>query len=373
MIKYLYIDDDPDARKHISGFENDNISFNTCQPMKTWEIQINQISKIQNDIDGLIIDLRLYDFPVQDGNRVDFRGTALAQEIRTRQKEGKIKPFPIFLFSANENITNSLDTLGRELFDICIGKGSISSTESIAQYQKQMISLAEGYKQMRTQKSVKEILGTDDNRLIDFRLASSVGKMAKESVYMLANFVITNLLEKMGALINEDILAARLGVDIINTDKESWHAILETFSFAKYQGLFSGGWNLWWSEGISIWWADQMKQEGSIREFDAEERVSVIKSILQINDVSVAQKIEYAKSSRFWTICRGTNKPIDPSDGLLVMGQDNLLPWQEREYVSIYAAVRRVGVDRWISVSELEEKRLQKIITILQQRVRKND
>ncbi|MDO5881750.1 hypothetical protein Q4O57_17290 [Phocaeicola vulgatus] len=74
-----------------------------------------------------------------------------------------------------------------------------------------------------------------------------------------------------------------------------------------------------------------------------------------------AEKISKADSDEFWTLCKGYHLPLDPVDGLIVQGQDNLYPWQEPEYVSVEAALWRTNIDDWISVADVEKERYEEL------------
>lgn len=65
-----------------------------------------------------------------------------------------------------------------------------------------------------------------------------------------------------------------------------------------------------------------------------------------------------------WTLCKGSHLPLDPVDGLIIQGQDNLYPWQEPEYVSVDAALWRRNIDDWISVADVEKERYDELKVI---------
>ena len=52
----------------------------------------------------------------------------------------------------------------------------------------------------------------------------------------------------------------------------------------------------------------------------------------------------------------------------MIDGQENLYPWQDTEYVSIDAALKRKNNNAWKKVAKLEEERLIE----LEQQFRKN-
>ncbi|MEI2420111.1 hypothetical protein V6O07_07540, partial [Arthrospira platensis SPKY2] len=61
----------------------------------------------------------------------------------------------------------------------------------------------------------------------------------------------------------------------------------------------------------------------------------------------------------FWTNCVGSGIAIDTVDGLLIAGQDNLFPWQDKSYVSIGEALRPKGKENWKRLSPSEEFKLE--------------
>ena len=118
--KYLYIDDDnhENAVEKIDGFLSENLKIDTVQHSNSWEEQLKYIQNHSDDIDGLILDLKLDDCLNENKKRATFRGSTLAQEIRSRQKENLIKQMPIILFSANDKVKSSLEKAGIDIFDL---------------------------------------------------------------------------------------------------------------------------------------------------------------------------------------------------------------------------------------------------------------
>lgn len=358
--QFLYIDDVPNAEAYekVQGFEKEGyLRITSNQPKSTWEEQLSYIKEYDNLqlVDGLILDLRLDDYPNEDQQKANFRGTSLAQEIRTRQKEGNLHPFPIILFSGNDKIEQSLENSGKDLFDICIDKGSING-DSYLNFRPKFYALAEGYKTIAESiKDVKVLLNIELS-YIDERFLFEFEKCLNYPTHIVSSFILKELIEKQGLLIDEQILAAKLGVDISNS--EDWQKLLDSIYQTKYMGIFHQGWNRWWMPLVETWWQETISEKLYLRSTPALKRVELIKEITGLAGLNPADKIEKADSTEFWTICRGYNKPLDPVDGLMIEGQENLFPWQEPEYVSIDAALKRKNVSNWINVAKLEIERL---------------
>ncbi|MCM1218781.1 MAG: hypothetical protein NC548_30215 [Lachnospiraceae bacterium] len=353
---YIYIDDDKleNSQAKVRGFNNENLTINAQQHKGTWESQLSYIQDSADEIDGLILDLGLCDLPNENNKRADFRGTSIAQEIRTRQKEGIILSFPIILFSANDKLANLLETTGLDLFDLCIDKESIC-IEIFDELSSKLYALAEGYKIITennhtTPDNLKNILQVDIKK-IDERFIAELRNLINNPTHTIASFIINELLERQGLLIDRLTLAARLGVNI--EQSEDWQQLLTRLDFAKYKGVFSEGWERWWMSSVESWWNDEISND-SLRTMSAQKRVSLLIEKLNLSGFSVAKPIQRAESDAFWTICQGYKTPIDTIDGLLIDGQDNLYPWQEPEYVSIDAALRRKNIAKWKKVSIIE-------------------
>lgn len=354
---FIYIDDDKlkEAKEKVQGFEQLGLKILTNQHKGTWENQLKFIKENESNLDGLILDLRLDDYQNEEGERADFRGTSLAQEIRTRQKEGEFKPFPIILFSGNDKLEQSLEQSGKDLFDICIDKGQINMN-SYDIFTPQLLALADGYKAISTSKlNLSDILKVN-MEIVDERFISQLNDLNTSPAHVIAGFIINELIEKQGILIDEYILAARLGID--KNRSTDWKKVLESLSPAKYSGVFSNGWNRWWMYQVDEWWKSVINAESYLRSTSSKKRVEKIKLKLGLNNIFPAERIAKADSDEYWTVCLGYNQPLDPVDGLMIDGQENLYPWQDVQYVSVDAALMRKNGSNWKKVARLEEDRL---------------
>ena len=74
--KYLYIDDDnhENAVEKIDGFLSENLKIDTVQHSNSWEEQLKYIQNHSDDIDGLILDLKLDDCFLSSTYKCNFLG-----------------------------------------------------------------------------------------------------------------------------------------------------------------------------------------------------------------------------------------------------------------------------------------------------------
>lgn len=356
--KYIYIEDDPHKVIADGFIIEGKLSVNQIQPDQDLSKQITKLISEESNIDGVIVDLRLDEIPnEQSGQSSEYRGTSLAQEIRTRQKEAKIKEFPIVLFSANENINNSLEDTGNDLFDLVLSKELDVDEYNIVRIKLQ--DLAISYRKLAEEKDVSKILCIDDSdfsRIDDRFLKELKNKIDNNApVHVVARFLINELLEKTGLLISEDVLAARLGIS--KTDSKDWDNLLCAIKDAKYSGCFSCGWTRWWMYKIDEWWESITEDNVFLRRTSAKERVDIIKRRMSLPGLTAAKKTNGATSDEFWTVCKGCGMPLDPIDGLLVLGQDNIYPWQDMDYILVDTALKRFNIDKWKGIAAIDEDR----------------
>jgi hypothetical protein len=286
--KFYYIDDDPNSQNKVQGFENEDLDIVAMQHKDSWEEEFSFLNDEKDHFDGIILDLKLDDLPNSNGKRADFRGTSLAQEIRTRQKEGSMNSFPIILFSANDKTQQALENSGKDLFDILINKSMLDDI-AFSRFTPQLIDLSDGYKRLTDSSLaiINEVLQIDE-MILDSRFVGEYNKNKGCPVHIQSRFLITEFLTKQGLVIDEDVLAARLGIDKSNSD--DWPNLLKRLSEAKYQGVFCNGWPRWWMQLVEQWWTETIKAETFLRSTPAAERVEKIKEVTELPGLVAAKK-----------------------------------------------------------------------------------
>jgi hypothetical protein len=221
-----------------------------------------------------------------------------------------------------------------------------------------LISLAKGYEFLLLRKSIDETFGKEIS-FLDKRLVSDLNTIhASKPVHIFSGFIVKQLLRKTGPLVDIKHLSARLGIYYKHSD--DWQKLMEILADTKYDGVYSDGWERWWFPLIEKWWTENFPDK-IIRLLSATDRVKLISEKFTLN-LTPYQKTARSKSDKFWTICKGTLAPIDPTDGFIVGNQDNFYPWQEKEYISIDEALERKFIDIWKTISSLEKNRYEKLI-----------
>jgi hypothetical protein len=369
--KYLCIDDQQDKTIEalLGSLSRGNlISFDRQTPVEIG-LQIKQICEAAEkyrDIGfGLLLDLRLDMEADEQGNKVPYRGPTLAQELRTRMMEKEVRSFPIVLWSINDKFVRSYDAddTSHDLFDAVYGKDEQvqKQPQDVA---KQMISLAAGYRMIDfpeiNMQTCIQCLGLAQDDMASIHpafLDEYIFAMQSQSRHEVAYLLLTDLIKAPGLLVEEGIVASRLGVDIENS-KNSWNELQKRVESAVYRGPFGDGWPRWWWFRIEDWWNGLADKQPNLRRLTAEERIQLLNNLLGINLVS-ASPIQSGYSTKFFTECVATKKPLDPADGLRVIKRDRK-SWHDTSFVSVYAALNRIEKDGW-RIDPLDRERLDRL------------
>ena len=356
-VNYLYLDDaQADESKTFSQ------SVERYTPNLTIEVKYptdfsNQLDFLEQTMSakqGLILDLRLD----QQSNEIDgeavkanYRAPALAQEIRTRAAESLGGEFPIVLWSFEKRLQESYsrDQTSQDLFDLTIKKERLKSENFARDIGIKLIALAEGYEEIeRIRDSSKastnwfyRLLGftdPDDAIFLDTRILDHFGSPPvtdPKPAHEFAFFITRQLLSSPGPLIDERVLGARLGIDI-SASPDAAQLMFDFFGEARYKGVFANGWVCWWEYLIEKKWNEITNNKISLRNTDAGNRVKYIVDATGLKGLQEATPINPLYSTRYWTICQETQKPLDPKNGFLLTRR-KAYPWQSEYFVSLEA------------------------------------
>ena len=362
-ITYLYIDDRKDSYQAVQSFQEKGVFGIKCTfPPKSRK----ELLQMLNDYDGLIIDQQLDEKEIVDNENnayyADYSGSSLAIDIRIKENEirianGKDISIPIVLYSANVNVPKTIQRLSEEIVDLKIYKADKDFLTSIPVYQKQMVSLVNAYNRIKKTGSITECLGLDEKLgIIDSRFIEELKRREKCTAHTKAVFILKELIIKQGILIEEDILAARLGVDK-EKSKQGWSKVIASLKEfgADYRGVFCDGWSRWWMPMVDEWWYSIIDSDTYVRFYDAKQRTKLISEKLDgIQLVPAEVKSKYSIHNEYWTVCDISKEPLDIEDGLLLSGQEDLYPWQDAKYVSIQSAL-----DESIEIAECDKEKLE--------------
>lgn len=372
IITYLYLDDNDkvtrDGDIELFNATNKSINIITDYP-KSWRQRINSMRETLADIDGLILDWEFTNrsSAAKEGSPeaedVDFSAESLTEHIRVGVVNQSFKDIPIILCSADRNKAftkvRTSELTSFSLFDLYFIKQDLFDKEvEIAGIQLHDLSIV--YSILNAdKKDLNKVLGISgkDNSWLDLRFMDKLSNLLhSKTTHDVVQFMLREFIEAEGLLIDEKVLAARLGVDIQKSGKH-WNALLNTeLKFLEYTGFLSKGWPRFWASHLESWWREQIK-ERELRVLGASFRVKCLNEKFKL-ELIPAEKIQYCSSDEFWTICYGTKRPLDPSNGFTI-GDEPKFPWQSIHYVSGYAELENPNNDQW-KINVLDRERFSK-------------
>lgn len=337
---YWYIDDDPLNQTIGANLKGENLDVVFHEKEKSWEEQLKVIISNVSEFDGLLLDWQLQGS--DEAENTSYDAEALAQQIRRLVSERKIKKgFPIILCSAAPDYDKifSKDLTGHDLFDLAYNKSEFSESEvKTIIIRDRFCSLADDYPKLSTEKSATQLLGLEAEDGLDNNVKLFIESKLEDGIpHEIARIIIDEVLSRDGLLVKENLLAVRLGVDHEKSGEE-WDNLLNKLSPCKYSGVFHLGWSRWWMSKILNWWKMNFPEQ-SLRRTPPSEKVEYLNHEFDLDLVPLELKEKKHTSELLWIICSVSNIPIDTKDGLVLAGQENLYPWQEKNYVSIASAI----------------------------------
>lgn len=271
----------------------------------------------------------------------EFDAPALAGMVRTQVADGKISiNAPIILITEEKQLTVvKMEQEDQYLYDYVIPKDIF--LEHIDYYSLLIREFIEAYELIQASGDcIAKVLGIDSEEkdlLVDYRLEDEYLKL-KDDFYACTHFLTNYFVRSNGSLIDNGILAARLGIDSGKSGK-SWDELLKILKSegCRYTGIMSNAFSKWWMEKVKIWWKKTIPEMPSFRYENASSRVDWLNKRIGLNLVK-ANPIEEDMSEEYWTVCLATHQPMDPTDGF-ICNRRFKREWEENDYISVKGAL----------------------------------
>jgi hypothetical protein len=346
--KILYIDDlETESRQK----DIENLGYEVKLYNPTSDIS-DLFTELDSKTKACVLDYRL----TKGKNNACFDAPTIAQTLRTKHKND-LKDFPLVLMS-NETIKVKefdKDLTSQDLFDFVLTKQEFSNDKS--NFKKKLDSFVKAYETIIEHKfNLVKIIEFDEKYTLHSRIKSNAASISK-NLFTLSSFIYYDVVRPIGILIGEDVLSARLGV---SKESKDWNKLLEIINSSIYTGTFSDYLKRWWMDKINKWWSKTISSDASLRSLDAEERVELLKATLGLKNLTPLTKTKHSLSSNFWTICKESGMPLDPFDGIEIV--KDYLPWQEKEYLTIDAALDGKMDAYKNQISDIDKKAIRELV-----------
>lgn len=256
--KGFFVDDNEEDKTKYSQilnhlpYKTSNLLVDGMSPMKIMDL-VNTILDSSPDI--IFLDFRLDEELTSNDININesYKGGGLAQILRERvyKNEDVYQDCPIVLISSENNLEHLYDPekTTHDLFDSCYKKEELADDNNHQKISKKIIALIEGYKILNYQQSDLDLLNlfslekSEENEEILNQQELKQPLLSSEIPHVRSKFILKNVLRREGVLISRYEVAARLGADPKSLDD----VILSTLQNCKYTGIFSEGWERWWS------------------------------------------------------------------------------------------------------------------------------
>lgn len=294
-------------------------------------------------------------------------GPGIAQDLRSKQRAKDVQEFPIVRFAWPQPVAKYVggDPASEDLFDLEIGKEEL--LQSLLRVQSQLRGVREVYdallgKPILETSAIGELLGLTPAELETWSDSSLHNRLAANrqiAPHVAAQILMRGLLLSTGLLIEEPILAFRLGVDR-ESSGQAWLDLKQKLSAIKYKGIAHASFERWWARGLEEWWLDLDGGASSLPALTISERVGKLRKRLELDLMPLAMPRGSA-GDKPWRACALTLEaspsawvPVDPSAGVRLTPRVELPPWIDPQYATLGQAMRARNEDLRINCADLD-------------------
>lgn len=307
---------------------------------------------------GVLMDVDLSSVPGEFGT-----GPGIAQDIRVKQKGGGAKEFPIVRFSAAAPIEKNVrgDPTSDDLFELKVPKSDVKERRyEVVQH---LIGLREVYDvvlwgaERRDQNAalLERLFGIPCNRFAEWGHQGMVAKVLaglEHAPHVAAGAFCRSFLVPYGLLIDQRLLAVRLGIDFVKS-QDAWNVLLEIAQGFRYAGVGGSRFERWWARGLEEWWFMEIDTVTPLASRSVQERYERIVEKTKINGLVPLEVPQGEDNSRPWRFCKlGLEQscteyiPIDPSGAVRLVSQADFPPWIDPHFACLKLALRGRGDPR---------------------------
>jgi CheY-like chemotaxis protein len=305
--------------------------------------------------DGILMDIDLSNETGQAEN-----GLAITAAIRAAQNRGAIASFPVVRFSYRDRVAENIghDPSSDDFFDLAIDKDGLSAAGATEEVQNHLLGMTEVYASISGDSDVLVLMGSDAEKWASFGHSGFTDDLMYANRPHLKAGIVVRALEKPGLLIEEQLLGARLGVDLEHSDGAQ--ALLSALAPAAYDGVGSAYYRRWWARAVELWWTDSLGIEEPLAAYTIGERVGILCDTFPgLVPVTMPQG---SPGDRPWRLCTLTLEkgggfiPVDPEHGVPYRPRSPLPEWLDPTYAALGPAIKN-GNDPRLDREELARQR----------------
>lgn len=288
-------------------------------------------------------------------------GPGMSLDMRVAQQKQTIPAFPIVRFSLRDKVLENIgrDSSSDDIFDLKLEKDGLSDAGLRTAAQQRLIGVRQIYDALEAGQA-------DLCKLFDLTndLWAQWGSSAFQSDFDVGDRVhlkagpIVRMLVHPGLLIDEDILAFRLGVD--RSASEAWPDLKAALKDYAYQGISGDCFDRWWARAIENWWQDGIGAEAPLAGCTIDQRVEIL--FAQFGRIIPLKMPKGSLGDRPWRYCFLTKEqrqeviPVDPARAVRIKPRSPMPFWLDPLYAALGVALQNRDDPR---VDKDDLKRLQ--------------
>jgi hypothetical protein len=296
-------------------------------------------------------------------------GLGIAQDIRGKQRAREIGDYPIVRFARPEPVAKIIggDPASDDLFDLRIGKNEVVS--DCAAVQRQLNGVKRVYDQLTGIASLDEdalstLLGLNLQQREEWSHPALHARLAdgrQIAVHVAAGTFMRGFLYSPGLLIDEVLLAVRLGLDRVRSG-DAWRQLIGKLMDFKFTGTAHEEFERWWARGLEDWWLG-LSGGNSLASLTISERHEMICKNLRLDGLLPLTMPSGSAGDRPWRLCTLSLEadepqyvPVDPSASVRLTPRADQPLWADPQYAALGSAVRATG-DMRLNRSDLDRLR----------------
>ena len=272
-------------------------------------------------------------------------GPGMSQSIRVAQQTQSLPPFPLVRFSLLRRVLENIgrDSSSDDIFDLKIEKDGLSIPAVRDAARGKLIGVRQIYDVLvRGEPDLLSIVGLDEQSWNVWGSSSFQSDFEVADRVHLRAAPLIRLLVHPGLLIDEAILAFRLGVD--RQASAGWSAVVDTLSDCTFGGVAKDCFPRWWARGIEQWWQDRIGAPMPLAGTEIEQRVELLsKRFVDLVPITMPKG---SMGKRPWRYCllsreqRNELIPVDPARGVKIKPRSPMPSWLDPLYASLGAALQ---------------------------------
>jgi hypothetical protein len=361
---WAFVEDQPNEAKAFAeqlGTGQQAIAVEVLDPLKAREdILTGKVVPL-----GVLMDVDLSGVKGEHGT-----GLGIAQDIRGKQKAREIRDYPIVRLAGPKPVERIIggDPSSDDLFDLRISKNEVAKDFSSVQVRltgvKCVYDQLSGFAALDDQ-ALGAILGLTSQQREEWSHPALHRRLADgrhTAVHVAAGTLMRGLLLSPGLLIDEILLAVRLGLDREGSG-EAWGQLLQRLTNLKFSGTAHEEFERWWARGLEDWWLG-ISGGNSLASLTISQRHERVCNHFRLNGLLPLTMPKGSAGERPWRLCTPSLEadepqyvPIDPSESVRVTPRVDQPPWVDPQYAALGSALRAEVDDKRLNPSDLDRLR----------------